>query len=403
MAQDEYVRILFGKYLEGTHTGEELDALLRYFDVDGDASIQLTELIEHALSSPVSEADASIARVAAIRDRVAARLPLARPRTIRKWLPYAAAVLLVASVVGYFVVDSRRSSVDGFVASEILPGGNRATLTLADGRTIDLDEAQTGIIVGAEDITYDDGSVVSPADSPYAGHATYDLQLATPKGGTYQITLPDGSKVWLNSASTLRYPSRFSGNERIVELSGEAFFDIQPQVGVRTGGRNVEAHNYASFNVRTAGQEVVVLGTQFNISAYPDEPDTKTTLVEGKVKVTPGTQNGSSVSGLRSSDHVLQPGEQAITRGTQIEIREVDAEQFIAWKSGKFLFKTTPFRDMIAQVARWYDIEVVYETQVPTNTFSGDMKRSVSLATVLDMLEISNIPFRIEGKKLIIE
>ncbi len=308
----------------------------------------------------------------------------AKSHTLKRWLPYAAAVAFLAVAIGAWLLlgDSRQSSVDRLAAEEILPGGSRATLTFADGRTINLDEAQTGIIVGTENITYDDGSDVGPADSPHAGLTTYDLQLTTPKGGTYQITLPDGTKVWLNAASTLKYPSRFSGDSRDVILEGEAYFDVRPQV------RNVETHNHASFNVLTAGQVVQVLGTEFNISAYPDEDETKTTLVEGSVAIT--NRTSTIVNQLR-------PGTQSTVHGATTAIQQVDVESYISWRNGYFYFKNTPFKDVMRQLARWYDVEVVYMDEVPQETFSGKMDRELTLNAVLKLLDVSEIRARIEG------
>ncbi len=341
-----------------------------------------------------------------------------RPHYLR-WLPYAAAAVAVLLSVGWLLlVDGRKSSVDSLAATDILPGGNRATLTLADGRVIDLDEAQTGIIVGTDDITYDDGSAVSPADSPHAGLTTDDLRLTTPKGGTYQITLPDGSKVWLNSASTLKYPSRFSGDTREVVLEGEAYFEIQPQVGrVEPVPTRREAQHLAPFNVQTAGQVVQVLGTQFNISAYADDPETKTTLVEGKVKVTPGTQTGLTTNDLRLPTNVLTPGQQATTRarpdesgqalpgqGAAIEIREVDTDPYTAWKSGDISFEGSDLGAIMRQIARWYDVEVEYEGgATPAIQFSGSVSRDRPLSQVLRALEASGqVRFEISGRRVVV-
>src|SRR5690606_13352531 len=188
---------------------------------------------------------------------------------------------------------------------DILPGGNRATLTLADGRTINLSEAQTGIVVG-DGITYLDGTGV--LDNSASSVSTI-MSLSTPKGGTYQITLPDGSKVWLNANSTLKYPSRFGGKERVVELEGEAYFDVSQQ-----STANSRQASFVPFLVKTNNQTVEVLGTEFNISAYADDPVTKTTLVEGSVKVSAHAVNASTL---------LKPGEQGLLLHDRIERKTV--------------------------------------------------------------------------------
>ncbi len=335
-------------------------------------------------------------------------------RRLRPWLPYAAAAAILLAVGWLLLVDSRESSVDGLAATEILPGGNRATLTLADGRVINLDEAQTGIIVGAEDITYTDGSALaavipSAAEEslPNPGDAPVMLSLTTPKGGTYQITLPDGSKAWLNSASMLKYPSRFSGDSREVILEGEAYFDIQPQVG--RVGANPEGligdTNHSPFSVQTANQVVNVLGTEFNISAYADDPETKTTLVTGKVRVdvepVPTRREANKHSPHKGV--TLTPGQQATTRGAATTINTVDIDQHTAWKSGKFSFEGKSFEQVMRELARWYDLEVVYEGDIPQETFFGDAYRNTNLSVVLGALQSAEIDYRIEqGRKLII-
>jgi len=309
-----------------------------------------------------------------------------------RWFPYAAAAVLALAAGLYFFqpnVENGISGIDNLTAADILPGSNRATLTLADGRTVDLSEAQAGIIIG-DGITYLDGSAVlspevgkseSPEDSPHVGLATYDLRLTTPKGGTYQIMLSDGTQVWLNAASTLKYPSRFESNERVVEIDGEGYFAV-------TKDRS------RPFKVVSKGQEVEVLGTEFNISAYADDNTVKTTLVEGAVQI---------VNRQSKIVNKLLPGEQSVVRGATTDIRQVATEPYIAWKNGDFYFDNTPLADMMKQIGRWYDVEVVYEKAVPKEKFSGAMSRNVTLQTVLELLRISEINYRIEKNKLIIE
>lgn len=317
--------------------------------------------------------------------------PRTRVRRLRRWLPYAAAVLLVASVVGYFAVVNRQSLVDSPSIVDIQPGGNKATLTLADGTTVDLSSEQSGIIVG-DGITYLDGSAVvneqvnkSASEQGRGGlsageSGSHAHKLTTPKGGTYQVTLPDGSKVWLNAASTLTYPSHFTDNERVVELAGEGYFAIKKD-------------SKRPFKVRSAGQEVEVLGTEFNLSAYPDEAKTNTTLVEGTVQI---------VNRQSTIANTLKPGEQSTVRGATTVVQNVEIERYTAWKNGYFYFKKTPLEDVLRQAARWYDIEVVYRDGVLNETFSGDIKRDVSLRGLLEIMQLSTINVTLEGRTLIV-
>lgn len=297
-----------------------------------------------------------------------------RPRSLRRWLPYVAAAVAVLVAVGWLLLGDLRQqpSETGLAVTEILPGGNRATLTLADGRSIDLDEVQAGIRVDADDITYADGASLGLPPSE-------ELVLTTPRGGTYQVTLSDGSNVWLNANSTLKYPSRFQGDERVVELTGEAYFDVEK--------------GEAPFRVLSKGQTVEVLGTQFNISAYADEPETKTTLVEGKVRLRAGDTD-ASVS--------LVPGEQGTLTASSLTKQHVDVQQYTAWKDGYFAFNNTPIDAVMKQLGRWYDIEVRYEGTIPTDRFDGEISRELTLQQVLNGLATTQINYRVEGNTLTI-
>ncbi len=402
LATERYIA-LYRKFLEDRHTPEDLDALLAHFQA-ADGPEDLRALIRQELDH-AAFTEAEHGRIDALVDRVHGRIFRKRPSAAQRfarWLPYAAAAAILLAVGWLLLVDSRQSTVDRLAATDILPGGNRATLTLADGRVIDLDEAQTGIVVGAKDITYDDGSVVSPADSPHAGLTTYDLQLTTPKGGQYQVTLPDGSKVWLNSASTLKYPSRFSGDSREVILEGEAFFDIQEIQGTRV--------SRVPFKVLTSGQTVEVLGTAFNISAYADDPETKTTLVEGKVRVRVErvepvpTSREARFTAPDNSDVTLSPGEQSTTTESAITVNPVDTEPYTAWKSGLFMFDREPLERILRKVSRWYDVDIRYERDDLRNQlFSGTVSRFENASQVLDILALTELAsFRVEGKTIIV-
>ncbi|WP_257669399.1 FecR family protein [Parapedobacter tibetensis] len=300
-------------------------------------------------------------------------------RRIRKWLSYAAAILVMATVTTWFLLRDRIGNQQSKIidAEEILPGGSRAKLTLADGSTISLDEAKEGIIVNEGNISYSDESreIVNLQSG-----IVDQLVLTTPKGGTYQLILPDGSKVWLNAASTLKYPSAFTGRERVVELVGEGYFAVAKDAR-------------KPFKVISNGQEVDVLGTEFNISAYADEKEVKTTLVEGGVQI---------VNRQSETVNKLQPGEQSIIRGAATDIHTVDVQQYTAWKDGFFYFNSTPLVDIIRQVGRWYDVEVDYDGNTPALEFSGKIQRSLQLSQVLRILEKGGVQFHLDGRKLVV-
>lgn len=389
METNKELKSLFKKYLNGQCTDIEILQLEKYFDAADEGLKQLIAAYFHEQDTiePTRQAAAdelATKAYAQVRAGIARleNVSKKRPLFSRVYVRYAAAVLLVASSGLFFLVRKSESPQDRkIIETEILPGYNQATLTLADGRTISLDSAQSGIVIDNEDIKYNNGNSVlaekdeSPrAPDPNTQYAT----ITTPRGGQYQIILSDGTKVWLNAASTLRYPIKFTGDGREVELEGEAYFQVRKKG--------------SPFIVKSHGQEITVLGTSFNIAAYADENETKTTVVEGKVQVSQGTER-----------ILLIPGEQSVLNNGFLTTQKADVEAIIAWKSGKFYFKNTPFREMIMQVARWYDIDVAYESTVPKATFSGDMKRSVSLMTVLDLLKLSGIRFHLEERKLIIE
>jgi len=263
---------------------------------------------------------------------------------------------------------------------DIEPGGNRATLMLADGRVVDLSETQSGIVI-ADEITYLDGTTISDDQKQTAG--VQEMVLSTPKGGTYQITLADGSKVWLNAQSTLKYPNRFIEGERVVYLDGEGYFEV--------ASMQDEQHQHVPFKVVTDSQTIEVLGTKFNVSAFPDEQETKTTLVEGSVRLSLLSHPASVV---------LHPGQQSVLLGATFDTREVNTYQYTAWKDGYFYFKKTPLEEVLRVVCRWYDVEVEYQNGIPSDQFGGQIKRDVTLRGLIEILQVSNINIKLEGNVL---
>lgn len=398
------LQILLERYLDGRCSDAEIQRLYEHFGHQDDDA-RLAEAIREymirydAANPEVPSAAQKVANSAykRVRDAIqpVKRHPVRRRlRPVVTYWPYAAAVLIAAAtavlifsgnpIAGLLGAGGQAGTVD---ASNIAPGTNRATLTLADGRSITLDEAREGIIVGEKDITYGDGKtpvvLLNGADPTPVSEM---LTLSTPNGGTYQVTLPDGSKVWLNSASTLKYPSRFEAEERIVQLEGEAYFSVTqiPRSG-DLPGHKAAAPSKIPFKVLTAGQAVEVLGTEFNISAYPDDRETKTTLVTGSVQVT-----GSDNETLK-----LSPNQQATLRGKTLSVKKVDVTPFTDWKAGFFSFRETSLRDAMKQLSRWYDLEVEYDGSVSEMYFFGKIKRDNSLNKVLSILEKSGLNFRI--------
>lgn len=288
---------------------------------------------------------------------------------IKRILPYAAALLAAITVSLYFFTFRQSADEHQIAAAGILPGTHQATLTLDDGTVIDLSAKQEGIVINDDKITYsDEEREIVTLKSKTANH----IVLSTPKGRTYSVILPDGSKVWLNAVSTLKYPSRFDGTERVVEVTGEALFTVAKDVK-------------RPFIVVSNNQQIEVLGTEFNISAYPEDNATTTTLVDGSVKVRLKNEEGT----------VLKPGEQVINEAGKLNIHTVDVDQYTAWKNGVFHFKRLPLKTALAQLARWYDIEVVYEGAVPEVNLFGELDRKIPLGSVLKSLERSGLRFKV--------
>lgn len=297
-------------------------------------------------------------------------LPQYRKRRSIYWLSgVAAAVAVIVFSIMLF---------DPFSSSDIAPGGNRATLTMADGRTIELSAIQNGIIIGSEGISYEDGSEVEQGESVRSGSSL--LTLSTPKGGQYQITLPDGTKVWLNAATTLTYPGRFLDGERRVELVGEAYFEVKKN-----------AHQ--PFKVVSNQQIVEVLGTHFMVSAYPDEPEIKTTLAEGAVEVS--TKN----SRLR-----LLPNQQSVLVDGLLKQVNVIADEELAWVNGEFQFNDESLESIMRKLSRWYQIDVVFEDEsLKSEAFYGMVSRFDHISKVLDKLEaIGDVAFHVDSKTVTI-
>jgi ferric-dicitrate binding protein FerR (iron transport regulator) len=324
-----------------------------------------------------------------ISQNIRTGLPLADPEPVRVrlWPKIAVAVAISTIVIGagiWFL--SNKSGIlkqvqDDVVMNDVAPGRQGATLTLASGKKIRLSDARNGEIAKEAGIKVSktaDGQLVYEVVET-RGDLNRINTLSTEKGETYVLTLPDQSKVWLNAASSLTYSASLNENGiRKVKLTGEAFFKVAKD----------KLH---PFVVQTAHQEVEVLGTEFNINSYPDESAIATTLVEGSVKVRSD-----------SRQRTIVPGEQLTNNGTDFKVAKVNLDNVVDWKDGEFNLDGLPFRVAMRKIARWYDIEVVYDGSVPDNIISGGwISRDVKLSVILDGIERSKlVKFKLEGKKL---
>lgn len=304
-----------------------------------------------------------------------------QPKTVpfRKVLRYAAAVILAAGACTYLWLQrSPRSTLQTAQSQEVLAGSNKAVLTLSDGSTITLDSTGKQVILqGKTNISQNNGQLFYTTKERDRS-ISYNT-LTTPRGGQFRLTLPDGSRVWLNAASSLRYPTAFNDAERTVELKGEAYFEV--------------SHAAMPFLVKADRMQVEVLGTHFNVMAYPDEKTIRTTLLEGSVKLSAG-QSGT----------VIQPGEQGVLEAENAMVRVLPAntEETVAWKNGYFWFSKADLPAVMRQLSRWYDIEVIYEGKIKDRQLTGKFYRNYNLSQVLSILEANNIHFKIADKKLIV-
>jgi ferric-dicitrate binding protein FerR (iron transport regulator) len=310
--------------------------------------------------------------------------PAGNVRYMRRWPRYAAALVILLGAAGYFWFRSKTPRQPQIAlqlpANQIHGGHPGATLTLADGSTIQLDTLENRVVAAqnGSQVLLKDGQLIYDPSATKAGAVMYNT-VSTSKGRQFNIMLPDGSKVYLNAASSLRYPTAFSGNERRVEIIGEAYFEIAKQSNL-------------PFHVSIDGQmEVEVLGTSFNVNAYSNESSIHTTLVDGSIRVVKG-----------KSTAVLKPGEQArVTADIQI-IRKADLDKVLAWKNGIFNFEGMRLKEMMRQIERWYDIEVAYGPNVPDEEYFGKSSRKASLATVLEGLKGFGLHYEMKDRKLTI-
>lgn len=363
---------LMDKYLTNSITQAEKEQLF-YMIRSGEHAHALKAAIDVAFTGSMNEQED-----VALREHLFARVQQRkqRARVINRSWWYAAAAVVAAVIVITFIWP-RPHSTPALTAQKtnIAPGTSKARLTLADGSVITLDSNGQQIIQqGATAVRQQGGQLLYHAQGTNAtlGYNT----LSTPRGGQFQVQLPDGTKVWLNAASSLRYPTAFTGKERAVAITGEAYFEVAANASM-------------PFRVSINGQPAIeVLGTSFNVNAYTDENAVQTTLLEGSVRVI---------------NTILQPGQQASVINNKVTVKEhADIEQVTAWKNGLFNFNKQDLPSVMKQLARWYDVEVVYQGNIQSRQFFGEIERSLQLAEVLEILQKAEVHFKIEGRKLIV-
>lgn len=412
------LKLLLDAYLEDALTPQQ-EARLSAMIASGEHDAALTALLQldfkdhkYLLPEFTSLRDRNFQRIEKLIDAKSTPVLSTPPRIplLRRWGWVAAAVFIFVAAGTYLrLQDTQKQALataSDLAVSDIEPGKEGAILTLEDGRTVVLDSLSNGVIAtqGAASVILKNGQLAYANDG--AGNSLKKEEakvlyntMTTLRGRQFHMQLSDGTKVWLNAASSIRFPAVFTGDKREVEVSGEVYFEV-----VQDAARPFKVYYSTTTTTNNRQGVVEVLGTAFNINAYPDEAEVLTTLLEGAVRI---NQNGNSA--------LLKPGEQAAvpvqetaatnrdkSLKTSIVVRQANLDQVSGWKKGVFNFHQTGLKAAMRQIARWYDVEVVYEPGLPPIEFAGKVQRNLSLSQIMKGLADEEIHFRIEGKKLIV-
>jgi transmembrane sensor len=379
MKKDVLYRQLIDRYLEGKASPEEVEVFFHLLNKG-----ELDQLLEEA----TTQQDMPVPQSSPVRRLVA-------------WKKYsvAAAVILLVGAGVFFLrpVHKTPAPIANVFKNDVAPGGNKAVLTLGDGRLIVLDSAEKGNLASqgktnivktdAGKLAYNAGAATGGAGVTVGDKTTvlYNT-LSTPAGGQYQVTLADGTKVWLNALSKLQFPNAFTGKDRTVDLTGEAYFEIAKDKS-------------RPFMVRVNGVQVQVLGTSFNVNAYTDEGEIRTTLLEGTVRLVKGEVSVPLKPGQQGATGAGGAGAQAIAT-SGFSVHSADIDQVMAWKNGFFSWDAADVHTVMRQISRWYGVEVRYQGTPTKALFGGEIGRDLTLTQVLTGLSKSKVHFQLDGKIL---
>lgn len=399
MEDQEFLKEIFQRYLQSECSSEEVRFLLKHFS-SNDNEEALRKIIAEKLTEYSLYETKSVRKSVASFDHTFKEIlkkienedSIVEEDNNKKEtygqiaVKVTALLTLLLIMVGGVVFYNhpankveREQLVKSRPKQNIKPGSNKAILTLQDGSTIVLNDAKNGTLAkqgNTSVVKLANGGVMYNETSAPTNKVLCNT-MTTPRGGRYKLTLPDGTDVWLNSASSITYPTAFVGKERKVTITGEAYFEVAKD-------------KTKPFFVQSGNQKIEVLGTHFNVMAYADEQLMKTTLLEGSVKIT-----------ARDKISILKPGEQAIlSKEGVVEIKPAVIEEAIAWKNGYFKFNRVDIKYIMRQLSRWYDVDVVYDGNMPADEFVGKIGRSENITQVLRLLELEHVHFKIEGKKI---
>ncbi|MGF1923498.1 MAG: FecR family protein [Bacteroidia bacterium] len=376
---------LIEKYNAGSASAEEISFLEAYynlFDQQPDTLETLTQVEKEKLKQEIADQ---------IHFKISE--PEHKSSFMRfKWLAIAAVLTILSTLALIFTPRKDQNDQLASVKSKaelplIVPGSNQAVLTLANGKSITLNDKANGVLAKEAGvvITKNRDGLLQYTVTPDAEYAINTI--STPRGGQYQLILVDGTKVWLNAASSITFPTKFDGKERNVEITGEAYFEVEKNIKL-------------PFKVKTKHQLIEVLGTHFNINTYEDELADKTTLLEGSVKV---SKVNSGAVDLTNSK-ILKPGQQATISGAkpQIIVSDADEDEAIAWKKGYFKFNRSDIQTIMRQVSRWYNVDVEYQGPMYTDLFGGKINRSQNVEEVLRILKMGEVNVTIKGRTIVI-
>jgi len=382
---EDVLRILLDKYVTGSLSENERSALSQLLD-DESQRIFLEKILLEEFQAKRFEGEDHSLVLGKIEEHVLKTIavPERKIHSLFRWVA-AASVLAFITVTCYLFTRNYKQSVQDIAQHKegnvISPGGNKARLTLSNGSTILLNSMDTGTIAeqgNTKIIKTDSGKLFYAANGENESANSMNT-LTTPRGGVFQLTLPDGTKAWLNASSSITYPTAFNNKQRTVSVTGEVYFDVAK-------------NSRKPFRVQVNDMSIDVLGTEFNVNAYANEQVVKTTLLNGSVKVTGAKQA-----------LMIEPGEQAqYNKNKLVAAKNEDIEQVVAWKNGYFNFKNADLPTVMRQLERWYNIDVQYEGEMPQRRFQGELPRNLELSAILKVLTDMNIKYTLNERTLLI-